>query len=574
MSATNRRQVKDPTSSDPVLFIAAMVIAAVAVVLAVMMGALVIGTNQAVPISPFAMLKALSSGQLQWSAGATVVAAALSVLIIVATTTLMWWWVGRRRSHSRIDEVAPHLGAGRDIDSLTEAAARSKGARLGVHTDAPGLLIGHHVPSGKPLYGSWEDLHIDIWGPRTGKTTSRVIPAVLDAPGAVLTTSNKRDVLDATRDVRAGAGSPVWVFDPQNVAEEPATWWWNPLSAVTDEVKAAELAGHFAASTEDADARTDAFFDPEGRDLLAALILAAARGNRPITEVYQWVTAPENPEPVQILRDAGDTLVADGLLSQYNAPDKQRSGVFSTAKKMVAALKVRAIHPWITSCGPDDLRPQFDPVQFLATGGTLYSLSREGTGSAGALVTALTVAVIDAAESKATAAPGGRLPVPLVAALDEAANVVRWTNLPSLYSHYGSRGIVIMTILQSWSQGVQVWGERGMKKLWSAANIKVYGGGVAVDDGSFLRDMSTALGDHWEISGSISQSDQGTSRSRGRSRERTLTEDDLEALPRGRAIVRSSGNRPVLVATAPWMDGPHADAVRASIAAHTGQGGR
>ena len=36
-----------------------------------------------------------------------------------------------------------------------------------------------------------------------------------------------------------------------------------------------------------------------------------------------------------------------------------------------------------------------------------------------------------------------------------------------------------MTILQSWSQGVDVWGESGMKKLWSAANIKVYGGGVS-----------------------------------------------------------------------------------------------
>lgn len=79
--------------------------------------------------------------------------------------------------------------------------------------------------------------------------------------------------------------------------------------------------------------------------------------------------------------------------------------------------------------------------------------------------------------------------------------MVRWSKLPSLYSHYGSRGIIIMAILQSWSQGVEVWGERGMKKLWSAANVKVYGGGVAVDDGVFLRDMSTAIGDHWEITG-------------------------------------------------------------------------
>ena len=43
-------------------------------------------------------------------------------------------------------------------------------------------------------------MHIDIWGPRTGKTSSRAVPAILDAPGSVLVTSNKRDVVDATLD--------------------------------------------------------------------------------------------------------------------------------------------------------------------------------------------------------------------------------------------------------------------------------------------------------------------------------------------------------------------------------------
>ncbi|WP_225224449.1 TraM recognition domain-containing protein [Cellulomonas sp. JH27-2] len=57
---------------------------------------------------------------------------------------------------------------------------------------------------------------------------------------------------------------------------------------------------------------------------------------------------------------------------------------------------------------------------------------------------------------------GGRLDVPLLGVLDEAANVCRWSQLPNLYSHFGSRGIVLMTILQSWSQGVQVWRREGM----------------------------------------------------------------------------------------------------------------
>ena len=122
-------------------------------------------------------------------------------------------------------------------------------------------------------------------------------------------------------------------------------------------------------------------------------------------------------------------------------------------------------------------------------------LSKEGKGTAGPLVTALTAATVEAAEELATAQPGGRLATPLLGVLDEAANVCRWHDLPDLYSHYGSRGIVLMTILQSWSQGVQVWGRDGMRKLWSASNIAVYGGrgegtGVSertVSDGRRLR---------------------------------------------------------------------------------------
>jgi hypothetical protein len=48
-----------------------------------------------------------------------------------------------------------------------------------------------------------------------------VIPAILEAPGAVVTTSDKRDAVDATRGPRSAVGE-VWVFDPQRIVDEPA----------------------------------------------------------------------------------------------------------------------------------------------------------------------------------------------------------------------------------------------------------------------------------------------------------------------------------------------------------------
>ncbi|SFN94195.1 TraM recognition site of TraD and TraG [Streptomyces sp. cf124] len=126
-----------------------------------------------------------------------------------------------------------------------------------------------------------------------------------------------------------------------------------------------------------------------------------------------------------------------------------------------------------------------------------------------------------------------------------------------------------MTILQSWAQGVEVWGERGMEKLWSAANIRVYGGGVS--DTRFLGDLSELAGEFelrdyqasresefggWSGNRSVSESV---------SRHRVLDVSDLGALPPGRAVVFASGTKPVLVETIPWWEGSYVREVQESL---------
>ncbi len=69
----------------------------------------------------------------------------------------------------------------------------------------------------------------------------------------------------------------------------------------------------------------------------------------------------------------------------------------------------------------------------------------------------------------------GQLDPPVVLPLDEAANICRIADLPELYSHLSSGGIVPGTMLQSYEQGVTVWGERAMAALRSAATKKIIG---------------------------------------------------------------------------------------------------
>lgn len=575
MSTPNNRR-RDPggIGAEAVLIwvaLAVVVLVVGAVYAAMHLGHRLAATGVQVPADPFTVLFGLLGGDLPWpgTAGWWVLAGVAAGMLLLAVVAGL---LARtlRRGRSRVDRAATYMGRGRDVQALTRKHAAATAKRLGVEA-APGVPIGRAVGGGQVLYGSWEDMHIDIWGPRTGKTTSRAVPAILDAPGGVLVTSNKRDVVDATRDIRAKTG-PVWVFDPQAIALEQPTWWWNPLSYVTDEVKAAKLAEHFASGSRDPGARTDAYFDPAGQDLLAGLLLAAALDHRPITDVYTWLTRPSDDTAVDILREHGYTLTADQVAGVIDAPDKQRGGVFGTAQQMASCLTNRQVAAWVTPQTAADARPHFDAHAFMRDGGTLYSLSKEGRGTAGPLVTALTVAVVEAAEELAAASPGGRLPTPLLGVLDEAANVCRWRELPNLYSHYGSRGIVLMTILQSWSQGVEVWGESGMKKLWSAANIKVYGGGVS--EAAFLEDLSRMIGDYDRLASSTSYGRGQRTVSQQLHRERILDVADLAAMPKGRAVVLASGSRPTLIRTQPWMTGPHAAEVKASLAAHDPQAAR
>lgn len=477
-----------------------------------------------------------------------------------------------------IDKQARYLARGADLADLTAKAAAAKAARLGVVLragDAPGVSIGESVLDPQMLYGSYEDLHVDIMGPRAGKTTSRVVPAIMEALGPVVATSNKRDVPDATRQPRSNVGR-TWVFDPQQIATEPCTWFWDPIAwvgadgGIHAEVRAAQLAGHFAVGGE-ADTR-DAFFDPEGEDLLWGLILAAAAAKKPITQVYRWVTDPSEDEPIEILREHGHELAAGALIDQYHAPSRQRSGIFSTAKKMAGCLRYSHVHQWVTApaAGEAD-RDAFDVEAFVTSRDTLYPLSKEGKGSTEPLLTALTVAVVEAASAEGERC-GGRLPVPMLVCLDEAANIVRWPLLPKLYSHFGSRGIVVMTILQSWAQGVRCWGPDGMKALWTAANVKVVGRGQS--DADFLRDTSELAGDHYEIVSSTSQSrgrevrSATASTSWQRTTERTLTTSDLAAIPAERALVTVSGHRPVMVRLIPWWKRSYATEIEASLDKH------
>jgi type IV secretory pathway TraG/TraD family ATPase VirD4 len=524
------------------------------------------------PGNPLFLLRAVATGQLPapstlgWAVAGAVIAAAL----VLAVSTVVLVLVRTRRDREPVDAAAAHLGRGRALRRLHAPAVLATARRLGSAVgDTPGPLLGRTVAGRRPLYTSCEMVTLIVAGTRSGKSSAFAIPTILDAPGPVIATSNKADLVERTAALRALTGS-VWVFDPQGLVVADPTWWWDPLADVTSLSGAELLADHFAEDARNPRSGGDAYFDGAGRSLLAGLLMAAAADRRPVTDIHGWLTDPTDDTPAVLLRTAGHTAVADAVRAVVTAPDRQRAGVYGTALQMVACLTNPTTTRWVTPPPDENTRARrFDPAAFVTSRDTLYSLSREGRGSAGALVTALTVAVTQAAEVHASTCPGGRLRVPLTGVLDEAANVCRWRDLPQLYSHYGSRGILLSTYVQSPSQGVQLWGEQGWATLRDSANVLVYAGGVK--DRGFLSELSDLIGTWERPTDSVSHSQSGRSTSRSTRREPVLDAAALAALPLGRAVVLVSGTPATLIRTVPYQDGPHAAAITAAATGATGE---
>jgi len=506
----------------------------------------------------------------------------LVLLIAVPAVVSTAVWAARRppaddprRSLARLPDVA-HLTR----PAVAVSAARLRPSLAGrkpalIEPGDVGLALGRlsgrpGASAGRVLYSSWEDVVLAYMAPRSGKSTALAIPAVLSAPGAAIATSNKADVWAATAAIRAEqTGERVWTFDPQRIAWAPRTWWWDPLADLTSVEEAERLAGHFVLTVEDD--RSKDIWGPAAQELLAALMLAARACGGTMHDVYDWLNDEANPVPVETLRGAGLRGIAASLAGTQGSPAETRGSVYFTARVAAKCLRNPEITAWITPpdnpivTGPDGspMRvEQFRPADLPTSKQTLYLLSKDGGGSAAPLVAALTDRVMRAATLAAEKA-GGRLDPPMVVVLDEAANICRIADLPQLYSHLGSRGVIPLTILQSHAQGVGVWGETGMRALLGAATVKLVGSGI--DDANFAEDLSRLIGDHDVTTVSISSGDGRASRSRSVRQQRILPAAAIRALPKGQALVWLTGSKVAMVTTLPWYAGPRAAEIAAQV---------
>ncbi|MDR2566725.1 MAG: TraM recognition domain-containing protein [Bifidobacteriaceae bacterium] len=488
----------------------------------------------------------------------------------------VWAWAAWRDRAQRT-RTDPRRAAGAASRDETRRAAsgkalvrRGRTLRPSIQDPRPGdigYLIGRS--RGQQIWASVEDSILLIGPPRSGKGLHVVINAILDAPGAVVTTSTRPDNLTATLKARQKTG-PVAVFDPQRLAEGlPAGLRWSPVRGCEEPLTAMIRAAGLASATGvgAGGVENGGFWEGKTRVALQALLHAAALDGRDAKELFRWTLDPNSAiDAVSALRShpGAATGWAEALDATINSDPRTRDSIWQGVSLSLSALAdprvLAAVSP-----RPDE---QFDPARFLQDSGALFLLATgAGAGASAALVAALIEDLVETARHLAARSPAARLDPPLLLALDEVGNLAPLPSLPTLMAEGGGTGITTMPVLQSLAQARDRWGADAAGAIWDASIVKIILGGASSP--ADLRDISTLIGERDEAVTSDTRSETGgLSTQRSIRRVPIMPPEAIRTLPFGTGVVLLRSARPIIADLRPWpsrKDGKHLAADRAQV---------
>ena len=288
-----------------------------------------------------------------------------------------------------------------------------------------------------------------------------MVPTVLGAEGAVVSTSTKPDVMRATASARRRRGQCL-LYDPSGTVErppgvEPVRWspvpgcrrWDDALLVAHGLVGSTRAAGGWAGGEPGGDHWTE-----RAQSLMAPILHAAALDGGDLAQVLSWIDRRQAVPALSILDREGADVAGDLLAGIAATDGREQSAIWSTASGVLAAYRSQAA--LATTVAPD-----FDPGSFCDAPSTLYICA---TGRHQALAAPLVVGLLTDVRGAAYAraarvpAPAGPRPAPVVLALDEVANIAPVPDLPALVSEGGGQGVVTLACLQDLSQARSRWG--------------------------------------------------------------------------------------------------------------------
>ncbi len=426
-------------------------------------------------------------------------------------------------------------------------AARAQCAREG-----GGAFLGF-APGGRWVGADAEHAVMVLGPPRSGKTSSIVIPSLLSCPGAAVSTSTKPDVLAATARARGEVGE-LWLFDPTGTADPglgARRLYWSPVTAARSWDGALVMARAMAAcSSVGKGTMNESHWTERSAALLAPLLHAACLDGRAITDVLRWVLRQDLDSAAAVLEDRGAEVAGDVLIGIASTEERERSSIFSATAGVLGAYNSDSAR----AAAKD---PSFDVPAFVGSSDTVYiTAPAHRQGLVAPLVVGLLEEIRHATYERHRQDGSG---FPVFFCLDEVANIAPIHDLPALASEAGGQGLHLLCCLQDLSQARLRWGDQAADGFASLFQTKVILSGIA--DPKTLEGISLALGEYdrqlvshtvgLSHTGLTAPSTSSESVSYSTQRQRTLSPGEIAKLPSGHALLLHGVNWGLLALT-PW----------------------
>lgn len=479
------------------------------------------------------------------------VAIVIALLAVAAVTAVAVSWSRWRRQ----PEQRAGLASAHDVSAdmgRRQLVRRATLLRPGLSRPAPtdlGFLLGSW--KGTEVWMSVRESMILIGPSNSGKSYQFVIPMCVLAPGALVTTSTRPEVLVAAAPYRRAQGRPVAVFDPGNATGSGFAQdllRFDLTAGCADPDVALKRAQRFCARNF-GDVQNGSYWQANAQSVLAAMLHAAALDSAGIDRILLWYTGRARArEAVDIIRGHpdGDALVAEGLSAVIENTSQGGESLWSTAQDAIAYLRNRAVRRY-TEC--DREHPGVDVAEFIRAGGSLFLIGdRESVRGVEAFVAGMVAEFVAVGQQLAGQAAGGRLDPPLWFVCDEAANF-ELDSLPFLVSAGGGVGMPTIAVYQAKSQMDAGIHKGAGAAMWDSAAVRVVLGGMM--NAGEARDLETLIGTQ-RVERRTTNDGRGGSYSYALEDRPIFRAAEIAQLPFGRAIVLRARVKPFVVRLTGW----------------------
>ncbi|MFM9926753.1 type IV secretory system conjugative DNA transfer family protein [Variovorax sp. H27-G14] len=355
------------------------------------------------------------------------------------------------------------------------------------------------------LIGIEDDRHImTVAGSRAGKSVG-LVSNLLFYKGSVLATDPKGELAELTAQRRARLGQKIYVLDPFKKASPSVAGFrasYNPMSVLRPDgdtflEDAAQIAEALVVSSPDA---KDPHWDESARNFIEGVIVYVAvdakfEGKRNLITVRKCLTralfVPDNPAQegapkkrgakpdlyegmlraaVKLEKDEATEAIAHALtaatLDFYGKGDTEIAGVLSTVNRQTKFLDYPAFRNVLKESSFDLGELKSDPAGvtiYLCFPATRAEISKRW-------MRLFVNQLLDAMEREKT-----KPPVPVLACLDEFPVLGYMRQLETAAGLIASFGVKLWFILQDWSQGKALYGDRWETFAGNAGILQFFG---------------------------------------------------------------------------------------------------